>query len=169
MTSQNRMPLAFVQGTGLVLQTIGGIMAIGFCCAGSFGANAFGSAVEDNATLLTVSQLELFLSFAAGLAYLATGLGMQHARHSAAIGASVVASGMTIFWITALAIGATHDVRAAAWVIGAVALLINAVLAIFCLCSTIDLFRAKPSDFETIISQVNIEDLSEDELNKPIH
>jgi len=68
MTPHDRTPLAFVQGTGLVLQTIGGIMAIGLCCAGSFGANAFGSMVADNSTLLTVSQLELFLSFAAGLA-----------------------------------------------------------------------------------------------------
>ena len=169
MTSQNRTPLAFVQGTGLMLQTIGGIMAVGFCCAGSLGTNAFGSLVEDNSTLLTVSQLELFLSFAAGLAYLATGLGMQQARRSAAVGASVVATGMTIFWIAALVIGASYHVRIAAWVIGGAALLINAALALFCLRSTVDLFRAKPSDFETITSQVKIEDLSEEDLNKPIH
>lgn len=102
-----RDPRTFVRGSGLILQVVGLVLVLGGCLIGSLSGvlqtqqarpamTAREWFVGSPAQVLTA--LDILLSTAAGLALLTFGLGMQHERRRAAVGAMIAAGGLAVVW-----------------------------------------------------------------------
>ncbi len=113
-------PRAFAQASGLVLQLIGVILALGTCCWWSFAGltderirptsqpESFGDIVRaaDGSRLWSMSAV--CVSFVGGLALAVLGLGLQAEKRRSGAAALAVAGAGTVFWFVYFGYALTH-------------------------------------------------------------
>lgn len=120
LPSSSSSPRAFAQASGLVLQLIGVILALGTCCWWSFAGltderirptsqpDSLGDIVRaaDGSRLWSMSAV--CVSFVGGLALAALGLGLQAEKRRSGAAASAVAGAGTVFWFVYFGYALTH-------------------------------------------------------------
>ena len=104
----SRDPRAFVRGCGLILQVVGLALMLGGCVIGSLSgvlqpqqerpAMSAGEWFTHTPPGMVLTALDVVLTTAAGLALLTFGLGMQHERRRATMGALVATAGLALTW-----------------------------------------------------------------------